>query len=959
MNEELKIIISAVVNDAKKGLQEVQKELDGIKKSAQDASSPVDTAMKAMGKSAAIAVAGITAVTTALVTLGNRSLEFQKIQGQLNAGFRSMGMSAEQAGATYKQLFGFLGEADTAAETANLLARLTQEEKNLAEWTQILQGVFATFPDSLPIESLAESINHTAQMATVEGNLADALEWAGVSVENFNARLATTTSVSEREAMIRSLLNSLYGQASVMYGQANQALIQYNQSQVDLDYALAAATAYVIPLMTALNQLAATLLSVLRPAFENISAVIVAFVQWIIAAIKAVASFFGMFSSKGASSTKTISTAMTGVAVNTGKIASGVNKVGGAFDKAAKSAEKLRRQTMGFDELNVIQPNYSASGGGASGGGIGGGGIGGGGIDIPDLGYLGSAIGDIDIPDLSDFQEKVETIKKHLDGIAILIGAIAAGLVLWEVARLIRDFQILNMTVAELTEMFGSRRGAFKAMQQAEDHVGRFKTYLKQVAGIALIVGGAMATIAGYSSAIANGVNWGNMAATMAGMAAIIGGLYLAYGQLAASIGLVAAGIALVVLGVIDFIKNGPTLQNTILIIGGAIAVAVGLATAGVSVLISIIVAAVVAIGAFVAAILLEEPAIMSVEDAQNALTDAKNRAVEAENNYINAIDSAEAAMDRLAAAEKAAGQTGESLYKQVQEGTIDYADMTDAQKELYKAYINNEQKQEDLVKSTEEFNKAKKAETLASYEHQLALAKESGNYNDFKKSVVDAYKSGKLSADEARDLIEKSMSEMSDASQQTFMKDLPSDLKNGMDPSRYESTGTKLKKWFQNLWKSIKNFFSDAKTFFADVGKKIGDAISGAVKGAVNAILKNIVNKINTFIGAINTAIGIINAIPGVNINKLSKLSVPQLAKGGIVDSATLAVIGERGKEAVLPLENNIGWMDSLADKIAARNSTPSRIVLSVDGRELGYAAINSINGITRQTGHLQLALV
>lgn len=342
----------------------------------------------------------------------------------------------------------------------------------------------------------------------------------------------------------------------------------------------------------------------------------------------------------------------------------------------------------------------------------------------------------------------------------------------------------------------------------------------------------------------------------------------------------------------------------------------------------------------------------MSVEDAQNALNDAKEKAAQAENNYISAVDAADASLKRLQEAEKAAGITGEELYKQVQSGALDYADMTDEQKELYKAYIDNEQKQKDLKTATDELTAAKKAEKIASLENEIALGKESGSYDKCKKSIVEAFEAGEISAEEARDLLAKSMSEMSDDSQQTFMKDLPSNLKNGLDPHQYESTGTKIKKWFTNLWDAIKKVFSD-------VGKVVADAVSGAVKKAVNAVLSTAVKVINGFISAINFAIGIINAIPGVNISKLSKLSVPALAKGGIVDSATLALVGERGKEAVLPLENNTGWMDSLADKLSERSNTPSKIVLMLDSKELGWANINSINSITKQTGKLQLAIV
>jgi len=88
-----------------------------------------------------------------------------------------------------------------------------------------------------------------------------------------------------------------------------------------------------------------------------------------------------------------------------------------------------------------------------------------------------------------------------------------------------------------------------------------------------------------------------------------------------------------------------------------------------------------------------------------------------------------------------------------------------------------------------------------------------------------------------------------------------------------------------------------------------------------------------------INSGIGVINAIPGVNIKKLNMLSIPKLAKGGIVNQPTQAIIGEAGREAVLPLENNTEWMDILAEKIAtilganSNNGNSRDINLNVNG--------------------------
>ena len=116
---------------------------------------------------------------------------------------------------------------------------------------------------------------------------------------------------------------------------------------------------------------------------------------------------------------------------------------------------------------------------------------------------------------------------------------------------------------------------------------------------------------------------------------------------------------------------------------------------------------------------------------------------------------------------------------------------------------------------------------------------------------------------------------------------------------------------FFSGLWNTIKNTFSA-------LGTKIGDAIGGAVKAGINGVISSIENTINSAINLINGAINLINKIPAVNIGKLSRLSFPRLAKGGVVNSATIAEIGEAGAEAVVPLENNLGWVTRVAELLA-----------------------------------------
>jgi phage tail tape measure protein, TP901 family len=112
----------------------------------------------------------------------------------------------------------------------------------------------------------------------------------------------------------------------------------------------------------------------------------------------------------------------------------------------------------------------------------------------------------------------------------------------------------------------------------------------------------------------------------------------------------------------------------------------------------------------------------------------------------------------------------------------------------------------------------------------------------------------------------------------------------------------------FQNAWTNIKNAFANVTSFFSglwekikgcfvNVGVKIGSAVGDAFKSAINSCLSTIEGVVNKFIGMINGVIGVINEIPGVSLGKISTLSLPRLAKGGILKEGT-AMVAEAGPE-------------------------------------------------------------
>lgn len=126
-----------------------------------------------------------------------------------------------------------------------------------------------------------------------------------------------------------------------------------------------------------------------------------------------------------------------------------------------------------------------------------------------------------------------------------------------------------------------------------------------------------------------------------------------------------------------------------------------------------------------------------------------------------------------------------------------------------------------------------------------------------------------------------------------------------------------------ETVWGVITGLFSKGGEIFSGVV----DGIAGAFKSIVNTLIDGI-NKVIAF--PFKTINGLLNDVRGISVLGVTPFSfipydalpvpqIPMLAKGGIVAQPTLAMIGERGKEAVVPLENNTSWMDTLAQKTAS----------------------------------------
>lgn len=184
-----------------------------------------------------------------------------------------------------------------------------------------------------------------------------------------------------------------------------------------------------------------------------------------------------------------------------------------------------------------------------------------------------------------------------------------------------------------------------------------------------------------------------------------------------------------------------------------------------------------------------------------------------------------------------------------------------------------------------------------------------------------------------------------------------------------------------RNVFDSVKRIFGGIIDFIAGVftgnWKRAWQGVQDIFGGIMNGLQALVKAPLNGVIGLINAAISGLNKIqlPSIDIPFFGEVGgwgfnigkIPYLAKGGIIDNPTLAMVGEAGKEAVMPLENNTGWISLLADKLASRmpqggNSSypsgPLSITLEISGTELGRVVIDNMNKLFRQEGKILLDL-
>lgn len=236
------------LDEARKSADKCASSIDGFGREVKDAGDDLGGSGGLLSKlddlkgffTGGAIVAGAKAVGDAIIGIVEDTAEYRKVMGTLEVSSQQAGYTAEQTAEAYQRLYGVLGDTQTAATTVANLQAIGLSQSDLITMLDAATGAWATYGDSIPIDGLSEAINETIQTGKVTGTFADVLNWAGVSEDDFNAKLENANSTAARaQIVLGQLAKQNLPDAGQAWRDANGDLIAYNESQGKVDDAMA------------------------------------------------------------------------------------------------------------------------------------------------------------------------------------------------------------------------------------------------------------------------------------------------------------------------------------------------------------------------------------------------------------------------------------------------------------------------------------------------------------------------------------------------------------------------------------------------------------------------------------------------------------------------------------------------------------------------------------------------
>lgn len=264
--------------------KETGRKLGDFGVSAEEVSSKAKSLSdKTKGLTTAVAAVGAAALATIPATE-----EFRESMSKLEANVMEAGTSMEKAKESFKQFNAVSGEVDSSVEALSNLLQAGFTDNQLAVAVDALSGAVVRFPDTLKIESLADSLQETIATGSATGQFAELLDRVGIGADNLSKAMEGVTSETDRQNLALSALASTgLAESYEAWAQENQVLVESRNSQIELQEQMSQLAEAIMPLATRVTELATNFLNWFNSLSSGSKTAIVAFAA-ILAAISPV-----------------------------------------------------------------------------------------------------------------------------------------------------------------------------------------------------------------------------------------------------------------------------------------------------------------------------------------------------------------------------------------------------------------------------------------------------------------------------------------------------------------------------------------------------------------------------------------------------------------------------------------------------------------------------------------------
>lgn len=256
--------LSTELKQSRSAMQDAADAADKLDRSLDDAGNEAKEASSAFGDvfSADMLSDGIQSVVSGIADLVESTSEYRRIMASLEVSSQKAGYNAEQTAQSYQQFYSVLGDEQSSATALSNLQALGLSQEDLTKMIDGTIGAWATYGDSIPIDSLAEAVNETIRTSKVTGTFADVLNWAGTSEDEFNASLENANSETERANLVlKELSRQGLVSAAEEWRNTNSAIVETNKASSDLNDALARAGDALSPMVAKVKEFAANLVN--------------------------------------------------------------------------------------------------------------------------------------------------------------------------------------------------------------------------------------------------------------------------------------------------------------------------------------------------------------------------------------------------------------------------------------------------------------------------------------------------------------------------------------------------------------------------------------------------------------------------------------------------------------------------------------------------------------------------